>query len=986
MRAPAGTPPRDQLEVVARRAARAVVSLACALLALCLAGAAHAARIVIDAAEDPDSRLEIRTVVLPGGEEVQLYVLQGDGLVVTIDEDVLEADHIEFDLTNRLVRVVGFGSFTSGGETIEGYGLMIDLGGESLQVDDVLIVTEAIDVRGDQASRVPGLIRVALGEFSLCSRCGQQVEDYGFTAARLELYPGDRLVAFDVTVLIRERPFLNLPLMVLPLAPADRQPRLEYRSGTASERAMIAVTWPYVAGPDAYGDAGLRYYADVVPGASPVGDFLLGGAVERSYLGGSLNHRFYTQRGKGVLAVDLTPGFVVQDVWEPPEFQVRFEYADEEVLGPPFTSLALRRDDQTLPFIWEAGVRRVEVVRGVEGVFSSQVYLDLEPDDDFRFPSYAGGRTPLQTLARLELRPEDLSGLSVGPVRLDRLLLDLGAFEDFSNPINRSAALTPTITSGRVVESHAVSLDRLGLWSGLTLQGRTDFTGYYYGTGERQVEWLNRLEARQGFGDTGSLSLTFTRDVREGETPFRHDLITYRSRTDLSGVLALTPLPWLRFEQRGGYVFFDDRNPGEVGWSPLASTLTLLGNVDWVTLTVRNTYDIADEDPGTIDATLDLRSRGDVRLQATVRHVEDLAVLPDRITNEAVDDTATYLSASASIAGVIDLRASTAYRYFPPEPDPGEPRDHFDDLQVQLTLGTLRQDDRAPGLALTYARDLDAGEVTQFGVELTTRLGPLELAALQRLSLPDGRIAQSRLGVWWPGYVSAEATGLAWFPQERLGLPGPQGYARDLSYTLEDAPAFGQPSWQVRFSTRYDPAILGGAGGYRGSTLTGRALLDARSVGPARFSVDGFLEFQWRDHLQPETYLRRANLELGVDLYGRVGLQGTFGYGSSYDLAAQEVSSARLSLSEVALVVRPLDELYLGAVVTDVWDLTGNDPNRLFQLRPTFTVVWNRCCWALYGSWDSATGAVAITLTTPGADQGLTQVLETGWLIPRRQE
>src|SRR5690606_25098495 len=131
----------------------------------------------------------------------------------------------------------------------------------------------------------------------------------------------------------------------------------------------------------------------------------------------------------------------------------------------------------------------------------------------------------------------------------------------------------PTITSGRVVESHAVSLDRLGLWSGLTLQGRTDFTGYYYGTGERQVEWLNRLEARQGFGDTGSLSLTFTRDVREGETPFRHDLITYRSRTDLSGVLALTPLPWLRFEQRGGYVFFDDRNPGEVGWSPLASTL-----------------------------------------------------------------------------------------------------------------------------------------------------------------------------------------------------------------------------------------------------------------------------------------------------------------------------------------------------------------------------------------------------------------------------
>jgi len=958
-----------------------------ALMVLAMStGWADAARIVIDASEDPDSRLEIRTVTLPGGDEVQLYVLQGEGLVVTIDDDVLAADHVEFDLTNRLVRVVGFGSFSSGGETIEGYGLIIDLSRESLQVEDVLIVTEAIDVRGDEASRVPGLIRVAMGEFSLCSRCGQEVEDYGFTAARLELYPGDRLVAFDVTVLIRGRPFLNLPLMVLPMAPADRQPRLEYRTGTATERALIAVTWPYVAGPDAYGDAGLRYYADVSPGGSAVGDALLGGAVERSYLGGSLDHRFYTARGKGVLAVDFTPGFLVDDVKEPPAFQVTFAYADEELLGPPLTSVSLRRDDEARPFIWEAALTREQVGAGVHGTFSSQVFVDLEASDDVRFPSYAGGRTPLQTLARVELRPEDLANLSLGPLRLDRLLLDLGAFQDFSNPINRSSALTPTITSGRVVESHAVTLDRLALWSGLTLQGRTDFSGYYYGTGERQVEWLNRLEARQGFGDSGSLSVTYNRDVREGETPFRHDLITYRSRTDLLGVLVLNPLPWLRIEQRGGYVFADDRNPGEVGWVPLASTLTLLGNVDWVTLTVRNTVDIEETDPGTIDATLDLRRRGEVQLQATVRHVDDLAVLEDRITKLPVDDTATYLSASAAIAGVIDLRASTAYRYSPPAPEPGAPVDHFDDLQVQLTLGTLRQDDRAPGLALTYARDLDVGRVSDFGVEITTRLGPLELSALERLSLPTGRIAQSRLRVEWPNVAAAEAAGLAWLPQERLRLPGHQEFPRDLSYTLEAAPEFGQPTWQLRFSTRYDPDMLGGAGGYRGSTLTGRALLDARTLGPASFSVDGFVELQWRDHLQPETYLRRANLELGLDLYGRVGLQGTFGYGSSYDVGDREVTSARLSLSEVALVVRPLDELYLGAVVTDVWDLTGNDPGRLFQLRPTFTVVWNRCCWALYGSWNSSTGAVAITLTTPGADQGLTQVLETGWLIPRRQQ
>lgn len=964
--------------------------IAVLFLAVWLSSLATAARIVIDAASDPDSRLDIRTLVLPGGEEVQLYVIEGDGLVITIDEDVLTADHVEFDLTNRLVRVVGFGSFTTGGETVQGYGLIIDLSAESFLADDVLIITEAIDVKGDSASRVPGLIRVALGEFSLCSRCAQEVEDYGFQAARLELYPGDRLVAFDVTVLIRATPVLQLPLLVLPLAQPDRQPRLEYQTGTASERALIAVTWPYVAGPDAYGDIGFRYYADVTPGGSWFGDTLLGGSVRRSYLGGSLNHRFYTDRGQGVLAVDYTPGFVVAGTKEDHEFQVRFAYADEEVLGPPRLQASLQRDDQVRPYLWEAAVRSEHVGSGLRGVFSTQVFIDLEPGDDVLTPSYASGRTPLQTLARLELEPQALDSLSLGALRLDRLLLDIGAFQDRSNPINRSAALTPTVTSGRVRESHALSLERLVLWRGATLSGRSDFSGHYYGTQERQVEWLNRIEGRQAFGDAGTLSLTFTRDVREGETPFRFDVITYRSRTDLLHSLSLTPLPWLRFEQRGGYVFADTRNPGDVGWVPLQSTLTLLGNVNWVTLTVRNTYDIAESDPGAIDATLDLRAGrsgrdGGFTAQVTVRHVEDLAVLPDRITMVPVDDSATYVDAAIGYRDVVQLTVDSAYRYAPPTPPVGEPADHFDDLSVSLTLGTLRQDDALPGLAVTYARDLDVGITSAFGVEATTRLGPLRVAALERLSLPTGQLAQSRLRVDWPGVVAAEATGLEWLPPGWLGLPVAEPYARQIGYTLEAAPVSSQPPWQVQFTTTYDPAILMGAGGYRGSALTGRAVLDNRVLGPAEFSVDGFVEFQWRDHLQPETYLRRANLTLGVDLYQRVGLQGTIGYAASYDAAALEVSSARLTLSEVALVVRALDSLYLGAVVTDVWDLTGNDPARTFQLRPKFTVVWNRCCWALYGSWDTITGAVSITLTTPGADQGIGQVFDTGWIIPRRQ-
>src|SRR5690606_39454957 len=93
--------------------------LAAALLLTLCAAWTSAARIVIDASHDPDSRLEIRTVTLPGGEEVQLYVLIGDGHTVTIDGDVLTANHVEFDRTNRLARVVGRGSFTMDREAVE---------------------------------------------------------------------------------------------------------------------------------------------------------------------------------------------------------------------------------------------------------------------------------------------------------------------------------------------------------------------------------------------------------------------------------------------------------------------------------------------------------------------------------------------------------------------------------------------------------------------------------------------------------------------------------------------------------------------------------------------------------------------------------------------------------------------------------------------------------------------------------------------------
>lgn len=967
----------------------AVIRLAMALLMLLGIACAHAARISIDASNDPNSRLEIRTVTLPDGAELVIYVLSGAGLIVTIDGDELVADHVEVDLTNRTVRVIGEGRFTTGSETVEGRDLVIDLRQESFAGDDVLIITPTIDVKGDRASRVPGLIRVAMGEFSPCTRCGQELDDYGFEADTLEIYPGDRLVAYDVTVLIRGAEVMALPLMVLPIGPQERQPRFEYATGTATERARITINWPYVAGPDAYGDVGFRYYADVDPGGSAVGDLLLGGSVERSYFGASLNHRFYTERGKGGLLVDFTPGFQEPTSRSDPQFKVRFSYADEAVLGPPTTAVLLERDDARRARLWEASISTINVTHGVRGAFSSQVFLDVDPSGVIATPSYASRSVPLMTLARLELEPEETNLLTLGTLRVERLLLDLGVFQDRSNSLNRSAAATPIITSGRVREAHTLNLTPLSLWTGASLSGRTDFTGYYYGTNERQVEWLSRLQLRQQFGRSGDLTLSYRRDIREGETPFRFDLFPYRNRSELRSELRLDPTAYIRFEQSGGYVLVDDRNPDDVGWAPLTTTLMLLNNVDWVTLTLRNEYDLKEPDPGTLDATLVLRSRGTLSAELEVKHQQDLLVTPDRLSGEPRDVTQTSANASLRVGSVVELSARSAYRYAPPAPTPGEQADRFDDLELKLTLGSLRHDDALPGLSVTYARDLNEGRVSALEVAAAATAYGVQFDASERISFPTGRVASSRLRLAYPGVLAAQADGLAWLPTATLGLPQPDPYSRNLAFALEEAPERGNPSWQVRFTTVVDPALAtvpGQGYGYRGSTLTGRVLLTDKTVPAGRFSVDGFAELLWRDDRQPSTYLRRANLAFGVDLWGWLGLQGTVGYSGTYDIAAAEVSSGKLTLQEVAVMVRPTDSLYLGALLTDVWDLTGNDPNQpAFNFQPTFVAVWNRCCWALYGSWNSASGALSITLTTPGADQGLNQVFKTGWVIPKRE-
>jgi len=965
------------------------------LVALLLVGAAaRAATLTIDAGDDPDARLELRRTLLPNGAEVELVVLTGRAITVTVDDVVIVGQRIELDVEGRIVRVIGAGTFTTGTERLEGIDLELRLDEERLRAIDAVVFTSAIDVAGELAERLPGQLTFAGGLASPCSRCDQEVLDYAFRAERMVLFPGDRLIGYDVTLLLRGVAVLRLPLIVLPLAQGDRQPHFAFAGGSAERRAEVRLRWPYVAGRDGIGTFTVRYLADVDPTAgSALTTRLLGGAVETSYVGFRLDHRVYDERGAGALFVDYEPGRVARAASAgvvarsatDPRWTVRLFYATDETSEGTSVRVEAQRDDAGTPGRWTYGLSLAAIDRralgevGVRLRFDTQGFVDTDPDVDPRLPpAYADRRTPLRTALRLRLDPGDVAPLQLGRLRVTLATVDLGLFQDVPNPINRRAAASGLVAEGRALVGHQLTLDPWTLWPGARLEADNRFEGRYYELGERAVAWRTRVALSQAFGQVGSATATLTRDVEEGETPFRFDAAPLRARTDLLFRVNLQPAPWVALSSEGGYVFVENRRPESVGWAPLSSRLALFGDRPWIDLSVQHVWPILDDDPGTLDASLTLQGRrSPAELLVRIDHRQDLEVAPG---DPRVAETATRFTWRAAYERVASLDLATAYR---PEPRPdGEGRRRqIDALDLRLTLGSLRTDDARPGLSVQTLVDVEAGRVERFGVEWRARVGPVELAARQRVALPSGRIEDATLVATWDDVARLEARGVAWLPTAWLGPTDPPRL-RQLSVQLREQRALGAPRWEATWRTTLDPALT--PAGRRDSRFEVRVALLQETYGPWLVSVEGLGDWALVDDLQPDAYLRRASLVVGADAWERIGIQGRLSYQASYDRPSGTLARRELTFDDLTLAVRASDALLVGARLRDVWELTGTDAARSpWTVRPEVFFVWDRCCWALSGAWNTATGSVRLVLTGPGASTGLEQVLETGWNLPR---
>ena len=537
--------------------------------------------------------LEVRDIELPGGKRTKLYVITGSPLRLEVDGDRITAEYVEFDEESQIMRIVGPGNVAYDDVTTKGEDYLLDLSSGELGFQNVFIFTAPLDIEGVAATRLQGQIDVSGAAFSPCSRCDQTVQDYRFRAERMNLYPGDRLVAFNVTVYLRDLPSFFLPLMVIPLGPEERRPRFALERGTDTERAVVALDWPYVAGASAFGTASLRYFADVAPGGSNgPAETILGGRVEESYFGGGFDHRFYTARGRGTATFFYTPSFIdpfFDDEFGgnsklPDEVTLNFGYETEAALGGLQTDVLLRRDDAANQRIVNLSARLDDTYGGFEFGLLSQTYLDLNLEDDAYLPSYEDSVGALRTYGRAQTSLEDDLTFSVGPFTLTDFSLEVGAYEDFANSSNFSASSSPLslkgspiIRGGRLVERHTITLDTLSPLPGSSIRGSTSYTGQVYtttndnGENERLVDWTTVLNADQDFVG-GSFSVDFSHVILEGETPFGFDArTTPNSRTALSAELSLTPAEWLELSVEEEYVFEDsrDRNGEDEGAGPI---------------------------------------------------------------------------------------------------------------------------------------------------------------------------------------------------------------------------------------------------------------------------------------------------------------------------------------------------------------------------------------------------------------------------------
>ncbi|WP_409013515.1 hypothetical protein [Deinococcus sp.] len=471
--------------------------------------------------------LELRSV-----DNQELVVISGELVELRVDDDMVRAKRVEFNRTNRTLTLVGQATYRTAkdGQVMTGENLVVDLGAEQVTGEDVLMSDSALEIRGAQIERIPGQLRATDGYFTTCARCGRTPNDYAFRAGRILMYPGDRLVAYQAQLLVADAPVLYLPVVVIPLNDADRQPRVLIGQA-ADDGLTIEADLPFSIGSSTLGTTLLRYYQNRNPSVGY-------GMSLRSYAPMPYVDRvnLYTLvNPKPFLNGAVQPGDDV-DL----NFSVSGRLPLESALKDLEYALTLNRQDigayEGSP---DRGVTRVNFGAKVDyPLFTAE----LNYVDRYGPPPTTGLDTPLK-LPEVVLDPKPYTR---GNLSTD-FHFSAGNYMARSNPLSPSAtARGLNITTTRLEESHTIAFTAQP-WKDADLSLTNTYTGRFYGTGARTVQLNLGATLTQRFNTTNTVQLSAGYTRNEGTSPFAFDAIYRLLSAPLAVTVSTVPIKDVRF-------------------------------------------------------------------------------------------------------------------------------------------------------------------------------------------------------------------------------------------------------------------------------------------------------------------------------------------------------------------------------------------------------------------------------------------------------
>jgi hypothetical protein len=875
--------------------------------------------------------VQAQTLELRRVDEQEIVIISGGeagGLVeLRVDEDVVRATRVEYNRTRRTLTLIGAASYRTAadGQDLRGENLVVDLAGEQLTGEDVLISDGDIEIRGGQVERIPGQLRATGGYFTPCAKCGRTPNDYAFRAERLIVYPGDRLIAYRAQLLLADYPVLYLPVVVIPLNDQERQPRLTIGTGEP-DGVTVEADLPFSVGANTLGTTLIRYYENRDPSIGL-------GVNLRSYAPLPWVDRInlYTLANPKPFAADGSrqPGYDV-DLDFTARGRVPLTLAVRDL---DYTLNVVRRDigrTQTDP---ERGVTRVDFRASVEyPLFSAQfTYLD-------RF-----GPEPTTALNPPLRQPElviDPKPYTQGNFSAD-VKLTAGRYTGQSNPLSRSASGQGiNISTSRLEEQHALSYSATP-WRDGTLTLTNTFTGRYYGTGARTVDLNIGAALTQRFNVTNSVTARYNYIRVEGTSPFQFDALPGRRLSaPLSLDLNTVPVRDVTFGVSYSRDLFLpwDQQPATgfnlaVNRAPVNLTYTLRHNFATKELE-STTFNLTLGDPNADRVTV---APATPARPAT----ETEPAVPAR--PEVITRSSRWPAPNLTLTATGSYTRTSGYQPF-------------------TLRATVTGDNRANSFSVSATHDIQTPRLNSVSAEFSgvtrtdTVVNPVSFTGRETLNLINSRLS-GNYGVTWRGAYSFSTA-------HDLALEQPATAKESGTVTFSVGTAAGRATnWQLTYGGPFDVVRWG----FTRPTLSGsfRATRPGQSLGIAAVVNTPGLD-------QPRTELTRADLNAEWQFGTRASLSGRAVY-SRFRTGTfpDDVATDTLILDPIRVGVAigngPKPGAYLTASLRQTF--TWRDGVRVnpAPLAPVIGLTIDRCCWALQAEIDMSIRRYRLGISLPGS-------------------